>query len=145
MQHLSSKTVKELKEYAKDNSVDLKGAKTKAQMLGILLDLENVSSVIKADEPTNRVPASSSDSNKEGVVISKPAENHEVKIKDISKNPEKNEKVAIYANKNMRWQGIGQIFAGYNIVTKEAADKWTTLNSVRLATPKEVAAYYGKE
>jgi hypothetical protein len=145
MQHLSSKTVKELKEYAKDNSVDLKGAKTKAQILGILLDLENVSSVIKADEPVERAPVSSSDSNKEGVVISRPAENYKNKIVETPKSTDKNEKVAIYANKNMRWQGLGQIFSGYNIVTKEAADKWTTLNSVRLATPKEVAAYYGKE
>ena len=54
------------------------------------------------------------------------------------------EKVAIYSIKNLYWNGIGSIETGYNIVTKEASEKWLTHKAVREATPEEVAAHYGK-
>lgn len=54
------------------------------------------------------------------------------------------EKVAIYSEKRLFWNGIGEINRGYNIVTKEESDKWATLKAVRTATPEEVARYYGK-
>jgi len=143
MQNLSSKTVKELKEYAKDNNVNLDGAKTKAQIISVLSEAENVSNVVKADEPVQRTPVSSSGSNDSGVVISRPAENNSKKsVKVIGQ--EESEKVAIHSAKNMRWNGVGTISAGYNIVTEEEASKWTTLKGIRLATPEEVASYYGK-
>lgn len=53
-------------------------------------------------------------------------------------------KVALWADKNMRWQDVGTIVKGYNIVTKEAAEKWLKKGFAREATPEEVAAYYGK-
>jgi len=143
MQNLSSKTVKELKEYAKDNNVNLDGAKTKVQIISVLSEAENVSNVVKADEPVQRTPVSSSGSDDNSVVISKPADNHLTKTKKVV-GQESSEKIAIHSAKNMRWNGVGTISAGYNIVTEEEANKWTTLKGIRLATPEEVASYYGK-
>jgi hypothetical protein len=143
MQHLSSKTVKELKEYAKENGVSLESAKTKAQILSVLSESENLSKVVKADEPVKRTPVSSSGSSDANVVISKPADNHLKKTKRVV-GEEIVEKVAVHSEKNMRWQGVGKISAGYNIVTEEEANKWTTLKGIRMATPEEIASYYGK-
>jgi hypothetical protein len=54
------------------------------------------------------------------------------------------EKVAVYSLRNLSWIGIGTLTEGYNIVTKEDADKWITNKSVRTATPEEVKRAYGK-
>ena len=54
------------------------------------------------------------------------------------------EKVAIYSLRNLNWNGVGALNKGYNIVTKEAAEKWITNKSVRTATPEEVKRAYGK-
>ena len=54
------------------------------------------------------------------------------------------DKVAVWSAKNIRWTGVGELSKGYNIVTKEAADKWLTKAGIREATPEEIATYYGK-
>jgi hypothetical protein len=36
------------------------------------------------------------------------------------------------------------IAVGYNIVTKEASEKWLTHRLVRTVTPEELASHYGK-
>ena len=51
--------------------------------------------------------------------------------------------VAIYSDRNMRWSGVGEISKGYNIVSKDQAEKWLTRKQVREATPEEVASEYG--
>jgi len=48
-------------------------------------------------------------------------------------------KVAVLSNGNIHWDEVGSLKTGYNLVTEEAATKWTTLGGVRLATPEEVA------
>ena len=53
-------------------------------------------------------------------------------------------KVALWSDRNVRWNLIGNLTKGYNIVTKEAAEKWLTQRGIREATPEEVATYYGK-
>jgi hypothetical protein len=53
------------------------------------------------------------------------------------------DKVAVYSTKNVNWSGVGQVSKGYNIVTKQAADKWATRDHIRIATPEEVAGEYG--
>lgn len=53
------------------------------------------------------------------------------------------EKVAVHSTRNLHWTGVGELKAGYNIVTKEASEDWLTLKHVRLATPQEVARHYG--
>jgi len=54
------------------------------------------------------------------------------------------EKVALYSDRNIYWDGVGEVKVGYNIVSKEASEKWLTHRLVRIASPEEVAAYYGK-
>ena len=55
----------------------------------------------------------------------------------------KEDKVAIYSERNVTWEGVGKIYRGFNIVTKAAADNWVQRPYVRLATPAEVAKEYG--
>ena len=54
------------------------------------------------------------------------------------------EKVAIHSTKNVTWSEVGKVYRGYNIVAKDAADKWLTRSHIRLATPEEVAKEFGK-
>jgi hypothetical protein len=54
------------------------------------------------------------------------------------------EKVAIHSTRNVSWIGVGRVLKGYNIVSKESADKWLTRDHVRIATPEEVASEYNK-
>jgi hypothetical protein len=69
-----------------------------------------------------------------------PKETQDLVVKP--KAPE--EKVAIYSLRNLHWNGVGELNKGYNIVTKEEADKWITNKSVRTASPEEVKRAYGK-
>ena len=52
-------------------------------------------------------------------------------------------KVALYSTKSVRWEEVGSITKGYNIVTKAQADKWLTRGHVRIATPEEVQKAFG--
>jgi hypothetical protein len=150
MEHLSSKTVKELKEYAVENNVDLGKARTKTQILSILLggeasisaDPVEEQTVIKSSEPVKRIPTSSSASNEDGVVVSRGA--NRPKKEGIEIQKEEVVKVALFSEKNLHWLGVGNIRPGYNIVTEEASKLWLTRRGVREATPQEVATYYGK-
>jgi hypothetical protein len=54
------------------------------------------------------------------------------------------EKVAIHSTRNVSWLGVGKVLKGYNIVSKESAEKWLTRDHTRLATPEEVASEYNK-
>lgn len=109
VEELKSKTVFELKSYAKKNNIDLFGVSTKNDILEVIFSF---------------VPKESSE-----LVVDK---------------PKPTEKVAIYSARNLNWNGVGQLNKGYNIVTKEDADKWTTNKSVRTASPEEVKRAYGK-
>lgn len=53
------------------------------------------------------------------------------------------DKVAIHSSKSVRWEEVGAISKGYNIVTKAQADKWLTRSHVRIATPEEVKKAFG--
>jgi hypothetical protein len=52
-------------------------------------------------------------------------------------------KVAIHSTKSVRWEEVGSVSKGYNIVTKAQADKWLTRSHVRTATPEEVKKAFG--
>jgi len=54
------------------------------------------------------------------------------------------EKMALYSERNLHWNGVGALEKGYNIVTKEDSVKWLTHKAVREASPKEIARHYGK-
>jgi len=62
----------------------------------------------------------------------------------VEEPPAPTNKVALWSSKNIRWSGVGTLVKGYNIVNKEAADKWLTKQGIREATPEEVATHYGK-
>jgi len=70
-----------------------------------------------------------------------PREDNKTELKTINKPKEK---VALFSNGNISWNGVGSLEKGYNIVTKEDSVKWLTRKNVRLATPEEVARHYGK-
>jgi len=110
IEDFGNKTIAELRAYAKENSIDLYGTKTKRDILEVLVSFF----------PEEGKP--------EGFV----------------KEDKTKEKVAIYSVKNLYWNGLGSIETGYNIVTKEASEKWLTHKAVREATPEEVASHYGK-
>ena len=51
------------------------------------------------------------------------------------------ETVALFSERNLAWEGVGTLKAGYNIVSKEEANGWLSGNlKVRLASPEEIAA-----
>lgn len=109
MEELSTKTVMELKSYAKKNNIDLFGVKTKLEILEVIASFHpNIS---------------------------------ESNVKGEKKEPEK---VALYSTRNIHWNGLGSLTIGYNIVSKEASEKMVTHKAVRIASPEEVASYYGK-
>jgi len=64
--------------------------------------------------------------------------------KDTEKPKDQVEKVALYSDRNIYWDGLGDLKVGYNIVSKEASEQWITRKAVRIAQPEEVASYYGK-
>lgn len=63
-------------------------------------------------------------------------------VKEEVKKKEKNS--AVFSKRNIFWNGVGTLKVGYNIVTGEDAEKWVTHKAVRIASPEEVARYYGK-
>lgn len=152
MMDFSKMTVSDLKSYAEEKGIDLGSAKTKTAILSVLTnttssisnDASTPDNVIGSNKINNekRVPISNARSNEDGVLTVGSADNF--KNKEFKKDTEKpTGKVAIYSDKNMRWQGLGGISKGYNIVTKEAADRWLTRKGIREATPQEVATHYG--
>ena len=64
--------------------------------------------------------------------------------KKSAKPEEKKETVALYSTKNVTWSEVGKVYRGYNIVDKDAAEKWLTRSHIRIATPEEVAKEFGK-
>lgn len=144
----STMTVSGLKEYAKENNIDLGSARTKTAILSIITETksnisapENVIGSNKINQE-KRIPKSNTRPNENNVTTVGSADTF--KNKQFKKDTETPEgKIAIHSEKNMHWNGIGRISKGYNIVTKEAAEKWLTRKGIRQATPEEVASYYG--
>jgi hypothetical protein len=61
----------------------------------------------------------------------------------VTQSVDLSEKVALHSTKSVRWEEVGSISKGYNIVTKAQADKWITRGHVRIATPEEVQKAFG--
>ncbi len=64
--------------------------------------------------------------------------------KKSAKAAEVKETVALHSTKNVTWAGVGKVYRGYNIVEKDAAEKWLTRSHIRTAAPEEVAKEFGK-
>jgi hypothetical protein len=103
-------------------------------------DQEERNEVISSDKVATS-PNVSVVSNEDNVIGSGSADK-----KESAKAASAKEKdtVAIYSTRNVNWSGVGQVSKGYNIVTKQAADKWVTRDHIRIATPEEVARDFGK-
>ena len=113
IEELSSKTVMELKSYAKKREIELFDATTKLEILEILASWI-------------------------------PPVNKEERVEEADKAATLINKVALYSQKNLHMDNLGALKVGYNIVSKEASEKWLTHRLVRVASPEELAAYYGK-
>ena len=118
--------------------------------LGIEATIEEVKEetqaegVISAPEPAEsvkKVPAIAPVA--DGVIGSASASVTKANKKPKAVEGKEVEKVAVYSSKNVTWTGVGKVYVGFNIVTKDQADKWLTRNHTRLATPDEVAKEFG--
>ena len=124
MEDLAEKNVAELKAYAKKNNIDLYGTNTKIEILEVLASFVGE----KPKPKTAKKPK---------VEVAPVVEKKEV--------VDMTDKVALYSTRNIHWgSGIGALKVGYNIVSKEASEKMVTHKAVRIATPEELASYYGK-
>jgi hypothetical protein len=112
--------------------------------------VEQYNKAVKAQEERNDVissdkvatsPNVSVVSNEENVIGSGSADKKE-SAKPVT--AKEKDTVAIYSTRNVNWSGVGQVSKGYNIVTKQAADKWVKRDHIRIATPEEVARDFGK-
>jgi hypothetical protein len=101
---------------------------------------EERGSVISSDKIATS-PNVSVVSNDDNVIGSGSADKKEAAKPSLANEKET---VAVYSTKNVTWSGVGQVFKGYNIVTKQAAEKWATRGHIRIATPEEVARDFGK-
>jgi hypothetical protein len=113
IEELSSKTVMELKSYAKKREIELFDVTTKLEILEILASWI-------------------------------PPVNKEERVEEADKAKTLINKVALHSQKNLHMDNLGALKVGYNIVSKEASEKWLTHRLVRVASPEELAAYYGK-
>jgi hypothetical protein len=92
------------------------------------------------EEPVVEEPVQSLGFTETGAIGSMAADRPSKKIKpdvDLS------EQLALHSTKSVRWEGVGSLSKGYNIVTKAQAEKWLTRGHVRIATPEEVKKAFG--
>ena len=73
-----------------------------------------------------------------------PPETTEETVEKADKTKNLTNKVALYSDRNIHMDSLGALKVGYNIVSKEASEKWLTHRLVRIAQPEEVASYYAK-
>ncbi len=96
--------------------------------------------VVKSPEPVAEAPGLLPVANG---VIGTGTVKKEASVKPKKEPATAKKTVALFASRNVSWNGIGKLVKGYNIVNAEDADKWLTLNSVRLVTPEEVKTNLG--
>ena len=73
-----------------------------------------------------------------------PPEKTEEHAEEFDKTKILVDKVALHSQRNIHMDNLGALKVGYNIVSKEASEKWLAHRLVRIAPPEEVASYYGK-
>lgn len=131
VEKLKQMSATELEAYANENNIDLYGTTTIAEMLETVLNFVPIEEfpVIEEKAPENVIKVEYKEKQ-----VQEPKPKKEKKSKDV----------ALYAIRNLYWNGVGELTAGYNIVSKEDSEKWLTLKSVRVASAEEVATYYGK-
>jgi hypothetical protein len=100
--------------------------------------------VISSDLPDEKVKKVSAIGEVNGAIGSTTAERKKAPKKSSKKVAEPaDEKVAVFSTKNVTWPEVGKVYRGYNIVSKDAAEKWATRSHIRIATPEEFAEEFG--
>lgn len=66
----------------------------------------------------------------------------QVEMKKKRESTDKDEKVAVFASRNLFWNGVGELNYGYTILPKEISEKWLSHRAVRIATADEIAKHY---
>jgi hypothetical protein len=102
---------------------------------------EVAEAVILAPEPEETAPALTPVAN--GVIGSGKVSKKKPAAKPAVKEVDPIELAAVFATRNLVWQGVGKVVKGYNIVPKDQLSKWMTLETVREATPEEIKANLG--
>lgn len=100
--------------------------------------------IISAPEVATGPRQSNLTPNDNGILGSRAADNALAKSPSAVKDKKQENKEAVWSDKNIRWAAVGSLAKGYNIVSKEAAEKWLTRDGIRKASPEEVAAHFGK-
>jgi hypothetical protein len=113
-------------------------AKVEAPVAEAVVEAPVAEAVVEA--PAAEEPVQSLGFTKTGAIGSMAADGPK---KDIKPSADLSEKVAIHSTRSVRWEEVGSITKGYNIVTKAQADKWLTREHVRIATPEEVQKAFG--
>jgi hypothetical protein len=93
------------------------------------------------EEPVVEEPVQSLGFTETGAIGSMAADGPKKTTKPVA--VDLSEKVALHSTKSVRWEGVGSLSKGYNIVTKAQAEKWLTRGHVRIATPEEVKKAFG--
>lgn len=97
--------------------------------------------VIGSELPKEDKPKKASLSDVNGAIGSSGANK---KDKVAPKTTKEVDKVAVYSTRNVTWNGVGKVYRGYNIVTKDEAEQWLKRDHIRIATPEEVAKEFNK-
>jgi hypothetical protein len=95
-------------------------------------------------QKTGGIKRSAITPNEDGVISSGRADKLNQQKPSKKKKVAKKETIAIFSSKNVTWQGVGKVYRGYNIVEKEAGEKWLTRGHIRLATPDEIKQEFDK-
>lgn len=125
-----------------DENIDLDSQSaediTKIEEPTLVKEDEIVKSPKKDDEVPSLVPVN------DGVIgAGKINKKDEAKPAKVAPKKDSVKTVALFASRNVSWQGLGKLLKGYNFVSAEAADKWLTLDTVRLVSPEEIKTNLG--
>ncbi len=129
-----------VKEKATESVAKENPAIEKAKIQEAVVEKDN--KVITGPKKVKPTRSSNMQAKSDNTLGSRAADNSFKKI--IVEEKPKDNKVALWSDKNIRWSGIGSLSKGYNIVTREASEKWLNRDGIRKATPEEVATYFGK-
>lgn len=144
MKKLSARTLGELKLIAESQGINTDGLKRVEIAEAIEASGGQVITSMNVN-PSGTPSQTSATTNDSGVLISPQPEKIKAKrgVPSEEPSPVQENKVAVYALRNLSWPGVGKLDKGYNFVTKEVADKWLQHKAVREASPEEVASHFG--
>lgn len=158
-------TVKQLREIAAHNTVTHKANITKLNLARSIITQTDGKYLIPDDltpatyVPDSKVQALRGAKKKEHLVkkakvidqqwkntLSEEEYENSEKVKRLKRDDDftvdPTEKVAVYSERNMSWDSVGNLKKGYNFITREEAEMWTRLRGVRAAAPTEVALHF---